>query len=90
MMMMSVPDRLQTTHHTRSVPVIAVWLTAVQIVTTVLPTEMGARLSIFGNLDYARWLALFFREVGNVETNPGPITTRKQVWISNICHTNTR
>ena len=25
-------------------------------------------------------------KVGDVETNPGPTTIRKQVWICNICH----
>ena len=34
----------------------------------------------------AGWLAMLFIKAGNVETNPGPTTTRKQVWICDICH----
>ena len=32
------------------------------------------------------WLALLLIKAGYVETNPGPTTTRKQVWIYDICH----
>ena len=31
-----------------------------------------------------RWLALLPIKAGDVETNPGPTTTRKQVWICDI------
>ena len=34
----------------------------------------------------AGWLAMLLIKAGDVETNPGPTTTRKQVWFSNICH----
>ena len=34
----------------------------------------------------AGWLALFLIEAGDVETNPGPTTTHKQIWIFDICH----
>ena len=34
----------------------------------------------------AGWLAMLLIKVGDVETNPGPTTTRKQVWICDICH----
>ena len=32
------------------------------------------------------WLALLLIKAGDVETNPGPTTTHKQVWICDICH----
>ena len=34
----------------------------------------------------AGWLAMFLIKAGDVEINPGPTTTRKQVWICDICH----
>ena len=34
----------------------------------------------------AGWLALLLTKVGDVETNPGPTTLNKKVWISDICH----
>ena len=32
------------------------------------------------------WLALLLIKAGDVETNPGPTTTHKQVWIFDIRH----
>ena len=34
----------------------------------------------------AGWQAMLLIKAGNVETNPGPTTTRKQVGICDICH----
>ena len=34
----------------------------------------------------AGWLALLLIKAGDVETNPGPTTTHKQVWICDIYH----
>ena len=34
----------------------------------------------------AGWLALMLTKAGDVETNPGPTTLNKQVWICDICH----
>ena len=34
----------------------------------------------------AGWLALLLIKLGDVETNPGPTTRHKQVWISDICY----
>ena len=34
----------------------------------------------------AGWLALLLTKTGDVETNPGPTTLNKQVWICDICH----
>ena len=31
-------------------------------------------------------MAMILRKAGDVETNPGPTTTCKQVWICDICH----
>ena len=35
---------------------------------------------------HAGWLAILLINAGDVESNPGPTTTRKQVWICDICH----
>ena len=43
------------------------------------PPAMGARLP-------AGWLAMLLIKVGDVKSNPGQTTTRKQVWICDICH----
>ena len=32
------------------------------------------------------WLALLLTKAGDVETNPGPTTLNKKVWICDICH----
>ena len=34
----------------------------------------------------AGWLALLLTKAGDVETNPGPTTPNKKVWICDICH----
>ena len=34
----------------------------------------------------AGWLALLLTKAGDVETNPGPRTLNKKVWIRDICH----
>ena len=34
----------------------------------------------------AGWLALLLTKAGDVETNPGPTTLNKRVWICDICH----
>ena len=47
------------------------------------PPAMGARFTVFG---HAGWLALLLTKAGDVETNPGPTTLNKKVWICDICH----
>ena len=34
----------------------------------------------------AGWLALLLTKVGDVETNPGPTTSHKRVWIYDVCY----
>ena len=34
----------------------------------------------------AGWLALLLTKAGDIETNPGPTTLNKKVWICDICH----
>ena len=34
----------------------------------------------------AGWLVILLIKAGDVETNPGPTITHKQVWMSDICH----
>ena len=50
---------------------------------------MEARLSFLlasQSCGPAGWLATFLIKASDVETNPGSTTSRKQVWICNICH----
>ena len=53
------------------------------------PPAMGARFTVFWACrpcGPAGWLALLLTKAGDVETNPGPKTLNKQVWICDICH----
>ena len=50
------------------------------------PPAMGARLTVFWACGPAGWLALLLTKAGDVETNPGPTTLNKKVWICDICH----
>ena len=53
------------------------------------PPEMGARFTVFWTCrpcGPAGWLALLLTKAGDVETNPGPTTPNKKVWICDICH----
>ena len=56
---------------------------------TFQPPEMGARFTVFWacrSCEPAGCLALLLTKAGDVETNPGPTTLNKQVWICDICH----
>ena len=62
---------------------------AVQIVSNLSATAMGARFTVFWACrpcGPAGWLALLLTKAGDVETNPGPTTLNKKVWICDICH----
>ena len=53
------------------------------------PPAMGARFTVFWACrpcGPAGWLALQLTKAGDVETNPGPTTLNKKVWICDICH----
>ena len=53
------------------------------------PPTMGARFTVFWACrpcGPAGWLALLLTKAGGVETNPGPTTLNKKVWICDICH----
>ena len=50
------------------------------------PPAMGARFTVFWAFGPAGWLALLLTKAGDVETNPGPTTLNKKVWICDICH----
>ena len=57
---------------------------AVQIV-----SNLPARFTVFWACrpcGPAGWLALLLTKAGDVETNPGPTTLNKKVWICDICH----
>ena len=71
---------VQKTQHTRGVAVTAVW----QIVSIPpAPSNRGLiyRFCASRSCGPAAWLTLLFIKEGDVETNPGPTTTRKQVWM---------
>ena len=50
------------------------------------PQQWGPDLPIFWACGPAGWLALLLTKAGDVETNPGPTTLNKKVWICDICH----
>ena len=53
------------------------------------PPAMGARFTVFWACrpcGPAGWLVLLLTKAGDVETNPGPTTLNKKVWICDICH----
>ena len=53
------------------------------------PPALGARFTVFlacRPCGPAGWLALLLTKAGDVETNPGPTTLNKKVWICDICH----
>ena len=53
------------------------------------PPAMGTRFTVFWACrpcGPAGWLALLLTKAGDVETNPGPTTLNKRVWICDICH----
>ena len=53
------------------------------------PPAIGARFTIFlacRPCGPAGWLALLLTKADDVETNPGPTTLNKKVWICDICH----
>ena len=60
---------------------------AVQIVWNFpAPSNGGARFTFFLACGPAGWLALLLTKAGDVDTNPGPTTLNKKVWICDICH----
>ena len=53
------------------------------------PSAMEARFTIIlgkPTMGIHEWLALPLIKASDVETNPGPTNTHKQVWICGICH----
>ena len=60
--------------------------TAVRIVSNLpAPSNVGP-IYRFWACGPAGWLALLLTKAGDVETNPGPTTLCKRVWICDICH----
>ena len=61
----------------------------VEIESTPLAPSIGGPISAFWAsrpCGPVGWLEMLLIKVGDVETNPGPITMPKQVWICDICH----
>ena len=90
MIMISLTTRLQTTQHTRGGAVKVVWQTLCKFCRSLPPPAMGARLPFLGGASQScgptGWLVLLLIKAGDVETNPGPTNTRKQIRICDICH----
>ena len=64
-------------------------LSAVQILLISPVPSNGSRFTVFWSsrpCGPAWWLALLLIKVGDVETNPSPITKLKKVWICDIYH----
>ena len=62
---------------------------AVQIVSNLPAPSNGGPIYVFWACrpcGPAGWLALLLTKAGDVETNPGPTTLNKKVWIGDICH----
>ena len=52
------------------------------------PSALGARFTVFcasPPCGHAGWMARLLINAGDVETNPGPTTLNKRVWICDIC-----
>ena len=61
----------------------------VQILSTPPAPSNGGPTNVFLGKPAMRstgWLVMLLTKAGDVETNPGPTTARKQVWICDICH----
>ena len=80
---------LQTTQSTSGGAVTSVTNCCANSVEPSRPLQRGTDLPYLGaSRPYgpAGWLALLLIKVGDIETNPGPTNTHKQVWICDICH----
>ena len=79
--------RLQTTQPTSGGAVTADSKLLCKLCRTSPPPALGGPdLPFFWACGPAGWLALLLTKAGDVETNPGPTTLNKKVWICDICH----
>ena len=74
-------QRLQTTQPTSGGAVTVDSSCCANCVELSRPQRWGPDLPFFFG-----WLALLLTKAGDVETNPGPTTLNKKVWICDICH----
>ena len=80
---------LQTTQHTIGGSVAAVTNCCANCVKPSRPQQWGPDLTFCGAsrpCGPAGWLALLLTKAGYVETNPGPSTSNKRVWICDILY----
>ena len=75
---------LQTTQPTSGGAVIAVTNSCAICVEPSSPHQWRPDLTFLDKP--AGWLALLLTKAGDVETNPGPTTLNKRVWICDICY----
>ena len=80
---------LQTAQHTSGGAVTANSSCCANCVEPPRPQQWGPDLPFFWAsrpCGPAGWLAQLLTKAGDVETNPGPTTLNKKVWICDICH----
>ena len=82
-------EQFQTTQPTSGGAVTTVTNCCANCVEPPRPQQWGPDLPFFWACrpcGPAGWLALLLTKAGDVETNPGPTTLNKKVWICDICH----
>ena len=77
----------QTTQPTSGGTVTADTNCCANCVETFRPRIGGPSYRFYGRSGHAGWLALLLIKAADVETNPGPTTSHKRVWICDICYT---
>ena len=77
---------LQTTQPTSGGAVTADSSCCANCVEPPRPQQRGPDFPFFFACGPAGWLALLLTKAGDVETNPGPTTLNKKVWMCDICH----
>ena len=82
---LNVQTRLER-HSLQAVELSQWFQAAVQIVSNLPAPSNGGPIYRFWACGPAGWLALLLTKAGDVETNPGPTTLNKKVWICDICH----
>ena len=84
---MTYASRLQTTQPTSGGSVTAVTNSCANCIEPSLPQKWGPNLPFWGQAGHADLLYGWrLTKADDVETNPGPTTSNKRVWICDICY----
>ena len=87
--MTELENTTSSKRHILQVVELSQWTLLCKLCRTFLPPALGSRFTVIWACrpcGPAGWLALLLTKAGDVETNPGPTTLNKQVWICDICH----